>query len=233
MDSIAVHEASSSVDQVDPRDPGDPEADLNKADFDERFSSNGEVVGELGNVGEILTRLELNVACSSEKLVNLNVLLIHAATRESDFETFASEKDHTSVDSAEKALEFDLLSGILDSEVSELDKFLAVLQMEVIQARDLLSSCTHLGEISREIEEKLHDSEQSLKQSQDQVSEIRTQSTKLWRMLSCVNGEENCKLDATLNKLLLLCLCLIYRCDYFVLDIIPVEICNDDQLYLL
>lgn len=195
MDSNLVRQASFSVDHVD---MGDPEADLKKSDFDERFSSNGEAVGELGNFGEVLTQLELDLAFTSEKLVNLNVLVMHVATRESDYEAFASEKDHKSLDSAEKALEFDLLSGVLDSEVRELDKFLAVLQMEVFHARGLLSSFTHLEEISRGIEEKLRDSEQSLKQSQDQVSEIKMQSTKLQRMLSCFNGEENCKLDATL-----------------------------------
>lgn len=195
MDSNLVRQASFSVDHVD---MGDPESDLKKSDFDERFSSNGEAVGELGNFGKVLTRLELDLAFTSEKLVNLNVLVMHVATRESDYEAFASEKDHTSLDSAEKALEFDLLSGVLDSEVRELDKFLAVLQMEVFHARGLSSSFTHLEQISRGIEEKLRDSEQSLKQSQDQVSEIKMQSTKLQRMLSYFHGEENCKLDATL-----------------------------------
>lgn len=197
MDSDDVHEASVSVDHGD---TGDPEAELNKVNF-ERLSSNGESIGELGKVSEVITRLELDLACSSEKLVNLNVLMMHVATRESDFEAFASEKDHTSVDSDEKALEFDLLSGILDSEVVELDKFLVVLQMEFGNAHQLLSSCTHLGENFVEIKEKLRDLDQSLKQSQDQVSEIRMQSTKLQRTLLCFNGEENCKLDALLSKL--------------------------------
>ncbi|XP_015880495.2 WPP domain-interacting tail-anchored protein 1 [Ziziphus jujuba] len=188
MDSNDGHEASFSVDHGD---TGYPEAELNKVNFVERLSSNGESIGELGKVSEVITRLELDLARSSEKLVNLSVLMMHVATREGDFEALASDKGHTSVESEEKALEFDLLSGILDSEVGELNKFLAVLQMEFSDACELLSSCTRLEENFIEIEKRLHDSEQSLKQSQDQLSEIRMQSTKLQRTLLCFNREEN------------------------------------------
>lgn len=175
MDSDAVDEATDS----------------GKAAFVDRISAAGEAIGEPGNSGEILTRLELDLACASEKVVNLNVLMMNVATRESEFEAFASEKEHSSDDSLEKALEFDFMSGILDSEVRELDGFMAVLQSEVGNARELVSSCSYEGENLREMDEKLRDSEQSLKQSQDQISEIRTQSLKLQRTLSHLDREED------------------------------------------
>lgn len=178
MDSDAIDEATDS----------------GKAAFVDRISAAGEAIGEPGNSCEILTLLELDLACASEKVVNLNVLMMNVATRESEFEAFASEKEHSSDDSLEKALEFDFLSGILDSEVRELDGFMAVLQSEVGNAHELVSSCSYEEETLREMEEKLRDSEQSLKQSQDQISEIRTQSLKLQRTLSHLDREEDCKL---------------------------------------
>ncbi|EXB85808.1 hypothetical protein L484_009654 [Morus notabilis] len=187
MDYDAVDEASVSVDHVNAHDQG---ADSGRPDFGDRISSNREVLGELRNSGEILTRLELDLACVSEKIVNLNVLMMHVATRENEFEAFALEKEHTLDDSLEKALEFDLLSGVLDSEVRGLDGFMAVLQSEIVNARELVSSCLHEGETLGEMEEKLCDSEQSFKQSQDQISEIRMQSLKLQRTLTCLDREE-------------------------------------------
>lgn len=170
----------------------------------ERVSSDGVVIGELENVGEFITGVELDLAFASEKLLNLSGFMMHVATKESDFEAFVSKEDQTSVDSVEKALEFTLLSGILESEVSELDKLMAILQMEITSAQELLSSYTYLGETFAVMEEKLHDSEQSLKQLQDQVSEIRMQSLKFQRTFSCSVEEENCKLHVSLRMFLVM-----------------------------
>ncbi|KAK1581479.1 hypothetical protein Q3G72_006332 [Acer saccharum] len=170
---------------------GDQETKLNKVDLLEGISSNEEVMGEQGTVGEVVTRVELDIACSSEKLVNLTILMMHVATRESDFEAFALEREHILSDSAEKALEFDLLSGIVDSEVRELDKFMAILQADIVNVREVILSYKHLGEPSVEMEEQLLDSESSLKQSLEQISEIKMQSATFQRTLSCLDGEEN------------------------------------------
>ncbi|KAE8021868.1 hypothetical protein FH972_007718 [Carpinus fangiana] len=196
METDAVCEASVSSDNVD---TGGPEAESNKVNLLGGISFNGEVIGELGNAGEVLTRVELDLACSSEKLVNLTVLMMHVATRESDFEAFASEEEHMLSDSTEKALEFDLLSGILDSEVRELDKFMAALQADVNTSREIISSFKHLGKSFKEMEGKLRDSEQSLKQSQYQISEIGMQSAKFQRILSCSIRGDNWNSDKGAN----------------------------------
>ncbi|PQM39418.1 WPP domain-interacting tail-anchored protein 1 [Prunus yedoensis var. nudiflora] len=188
MDYDGGPEASVSVNDVN---IDDPEVDSSKVGNLESVSSDGVIVGELRSVGEVFTRVELDLACASEKLVNLNVLMMHVATKESDFEALASKEEKTSVDSAEKAMEFILLSGILDSEVSELDKLMAILQAEITNAQGLLSLYTCLGETFTVVEDKLCDSEQSLKQLQDQISEIRMQSLKFQRTFSCFDGEEN------------------------------------------
>ncbi|PON58043.1 WPP domain-interacting tail-anchored protein [Parasponia andersonii] len=196
MDSDTVGEPNVSADYVNTLDQ---EADIGEVDFADRNSANGDVTGELGNAGEILTQLELDLACVSEKIVNINVLMMHVATKENEFEAFSSEKEHTSDDSLEKALEFDFLSGVLDSEVRELDVFMALLQSGVVNARELLYSCSHVGETFREMEEKLRDSEKSFKQSQDQLSEIRMHSANLQRTLLCSDQEENGNGDKSLE----------------------------------
>ncbi|KAM5581091.1 WPP domain-interacting tail-anchored protein 1 [Rosa sericea] len=186
MDYDGTHEASVSGNDVNIEDP--------VVEGLERASS-GVVIGELQNVGEVIIGVESDLACASEKLLNLKGFMMHVGTKESDFEAFISKEEQTSVDSPERALEFILLSGILDSEVSELDKLMALLQMEIAAAQELLSSYTYLGETFAVMEEKLQDSEQSLEQLQEQVSEIRMQSLKFQRTFSCSDGEENLNND--------------------------------------
>ncbi|XVF31642.1 hypothetical protein REPUB_Repub17cG0008900 [Reevesia pubescens] len=188
MNANVVHEEGVSGDDFNSMEP---EAGSSRADTLDGISSGGEVNGELGRASEIITRVELDLACSSEKLVNLSILTMHVATRETDFEPFMSEKNYMLLDSVEKALEFDLLSGILDSEVRELDKFMECLQTDIISSRDTISSFKHLGESFFTMEEKLHDSEESLKQSRDQVSEIKMQSADFQRILSRLNGNKS------------------------------------------
>lgn len=186
MDAETVLDATASVDDIN---TSDPEAEENNMDLHEGISSYGEVMLEVGNATEVLKRVELDLACSSEKLFNLSILTMHVATRESDFEAFASEEEHVLDDSVQKALEFDLLSGILDSEVREVDNFMTILQKDVAHTHEILSSCENLGGAFMEMEEKLHDSDVLLKQSQDHVSEIRMQSAKFQRTLLCFDGE--------------------------------------------
>ncbi|XP_044480990.1 WPP domain-interacting tail-anchored protein 1-like isoform X1 [Mangifera indica] len=170
---------------------GDPEAELNGVDLFEGMSSNGEVVGDLGSASEVISRVELDIACYSEKLVNLDILMMYVATRENEFEAFASDREHILADSPEKALEFDFLSGILDSEVRELENFMNALEVDIINARELISSFRHLGRTSMKMEEKLLDSENSLKQSREQIFEIKKQSAQFHRTLSYLDEEGN------------------------------------------
>ncbi|XP_043700106.1 WPP domain-interacting tail-anchored protein 1-like [Telopea speciosissima] len=151
----------------------------------------GEGMRELGNAGQVLVRVELDLAYSSEKLLNLDVLLMHVAARESDFEAITVEGDDVLADSVEKAMEFNLLSGVLDSEVKELDNFMECLEREIVDARQKISSCKHLRDAFPEMEEKFRDSEESLKQSKNQVSELRMHSAKFQRTLLAYSGQEN------------------------------------------
>lgn len=171
---------------------GDSETESNKVYSLEGISANGDVIEELRSAGEVFSQLELHIACSSEKLVNLNILTMHVATRESEFEASAKKREHIlDDDSVETALAFDLLSGLLDSELRELENFITTLEADFVKAHELISSYTELGKASIEMEEKLLDSEDSLQQSRDQISEIKKQSAKFQRTLSALDREGN------------------------------------------
>ncbi|KAG1335390.1 WPP domain-interacting tail-anchored protein 1 [Cocos nucifera] len=134
---------------------------------------------------EVLTRVELDLAYSSEKLLNLEILFMQVSGRASDIEAPITEYvEDISNESIEKALEFDALSGILKAELKELDKFMSSLQMEITDAHKKLYHGDPLEESSTEIEEKLHDAQESLKQFQDVIADIIMQSAKFERTLA-------------------------------------------------
>ncbi|KAK2976380.1 hypothetical protein RJ640_008090 [Escallonia rubra] len=155
-------------------DVGDPELGVF---LHEGISSDTKDMGEIGSVMEALTSVDLDLAYSSEKLVNMENLLMHDLAWEIDFEALAA--DDIPVDSIEKALTFDLLCGVLESEVRELGNFMGTLQAQIFDARGKISSCRHLRELFIVVEGKLHDSEEALKQSQEHILEMEMQLTKL------------------------------------------------------
>ncbi|XP_072993394.1 WPP domain-interacting tail-anchored protein 1-like [Typha latifolia] len=149
----------------------------------EEMPSNGERTTRGGSPMEVLTRVELDLAYSSEKLLNLDILLMEVAGRGTEFDALALGNGDVSSASVVKAFEFDILSGILDSEVKELDNFMTYLQKEIVDACQKVTDDDHIEESSSKIEEKLHDAEVSLKQSQDLVADIRKQSAKIEKVL--------------------------------------------------
>ncbi|KAM7279663.1 hypothetical protein ACFE04_006797 [Oxalis oulophora] len=165
-----------SVDEFDSLAP--------EAGSDNTVTTHGETIGELARARHIVTRLELDLACSSEKLINLTILTMHV----DDYQNSALETQLTHDDLDEKTLQFDLLSGFLDSEVRQVEDFLQVLETEIVNGHQLITLFKHLGDTFFEMEQKLIDSEESLKQSKDQISDLRTQSSRYQRILL---GEEN------------------------------------------
>ncbi|CAL1392300.1 unnamed protein product [Linum trigynum] len=181
----AAYEISAFPDDIN---NSDTMADSSKTDLYVEISSNGEVVGI--TPGDILTRVELDLAYASEKSLNLSLFTMQVANREGDFEALVSASDvDLFSDTAGKGLEFDLLSGILEFLVSELDQFLGNLQADIDEVSGILYSYKDAGGISFVLEEKLQDCNASLQQLQDQVSDIYAQSSEFRRTLSSVHGE--------------------------------------------
>ncbi|XP_045816286.1 WPP domain-interacting tail-anchored protein 1-like [Trifolium pratense] len=155
-------------------------------------SSNDNVMEDLGVVcNTMLTRLDLSIACFSEKVSNLRNFVMHLATMEGEFETLVSEKNQMmGFGSIEKGLEFDLLCGVLDSVVRELDEFLNTLHVGIVEARKKVCSCNYLVEIFITLQDKLLDYEESLKQSEEEFNEIKLHSASFqWTLCSFCKTE--------------------------------------------
>ncbi|MQL71870.1 hypothetical protein Taro_004194, partial [Colocasia esculenta] len=142
----------------------------------EDILADGDGMSDTGNAREALTRIELHLAYCSDKVLNLDNLSVHVASILDDYEAPNMENDLIFPDAIKKAFEFDILLGILNSELRELDNFMNSLQREIRGVHLKLQPAEHF-EIF-EIEEKLQNAEESLKQFQEQVCEIRMQSAK-------------------------------------------------------
>ncbi|KAJ6839080.1 WPP domain-interacting tail-anchored protein 1-like [Iris pallida] len=144
----------------------------------------GESTSGGGTPWGVLTRMELDVAYSSEKASNLEMLLMQIEDRACNYDALILEKEDISNESVQQVFEFDILSGILNSEVKELDSFIGSLRMNIADVGENLSESVQAEELLAEIKEKLHDAEDSLEQSQDLVADIRTRSAKYERDLA-------------------------------------------------
>ncbi|KAE9615718.1 hypothetical protein Lal_00017329 [Lupinus albus] len=130
---------------------------------------------------DVIRNVGIGVACFSEKVSNFSIFVMHMETLEGELETS---------DSVEKVLVFDLLCGVLDSELRELDLFLGTLLAEIAEAGERVSLSS-----SSIWHEKLHESEHCLKQSEEQFSEIKKQSSTFERTLSSYKREGNVNVE--------------------------------------
>uniref|UniRef100_A0A7N0VB04 WIT1/2 N-terminal helical bundle domain-containing protein n=1 Tax=Kalanchoe fedtschenkoi TaxID=63787 RepID=A0A7N0VB04_KALFE len=137
----------------------------------------------LSSAMEVLSEVDLDLAYSSEKLVNLHILLTHALAWEDFEEIDGGDWEGVSDESIEKVLVFDMLSGLLEGEVAELDSNMEALQARLLDAQRRICSFREKGEMFNVVEEKLRDSEESWKQFREKVTEMKVLSAKLQRSL--------------------------------------------------
>ncbi|KAM1859054.1 hypothetical protein ACFX13_011413 [Malus domestica] len=160
--------------------------------------SNESGVQELESSMKVLTKVDLDLAYSSEKLANLHVPLVYLLAQQNDLEAMATANNYILADFIEKVLAFNLLSSILDSEVRELDSYMDNLRVDIVDARQKISSCRHLGELYSIMKGKLNDSEESLKQSRQQISEVKMHSERFQRTVLAF-AHENWKTDIAMD----------------------------------
>ncbi|OWM75858.1 hypothetical protein CDL15_Pgr009502 [Punica granatum] len=145
---------------------------------------------KLANAVKVLTRLDLDLTYSSDKLSNLHVLLMHLLALDIDLDpTLEGDSKYFSTEFVGKTLELEYLSFYLDAEVREVAHFLDNLPAEIVDAHSKISSCRDVTEVYVLLEEKLHNCEESLKHSQDQISEVNLHLTKLLGDLEAVRYE--------------------------------------------
>uniref|UniRef100_A0A1J3CQQ5 WPP domain-interacting tail-anchored protein 2 n=1 Tax=Noccaea caerulescens TaxID=107243 RepID=A0A1J3CQQ5_NOCCA len=133
---------------------------------------------------KMLTKLEIDSAYTCEKLLNLHVLLMHLLAWDNDLEGMGTLD--SSEASFEKALTFDLLCGILESELKQVDEVLDELEAQIVDTSYKLSTCKDANYIV--LEGKLGESAESLKQSRGQVSDITLQLAQLRRTLHYIRN---------------------------------------------
>ncbi|CAA2977479.1 Hypothetical predicted protein [Olea europaea subsp. europaea] len=145
------------------------------------------------NALKVSYEVDMTLAYSSEKLTNMENLLLRVLLRENDIGSISVEDDNISTESIKKALTFDLLCAFLCSEVRELDNLMGDLQDTIVNALHEISSCGQPTELLTRLESKLCDSEESLKRSQEQVVEMKIQLAKLL-MTSFSFKQNECKI---------------------------------------
>ena len=131
-----------------------------------------------GDAWEVLARVEHGVACTSEKALNMEMLLIKVEDVASDYAALFMQSEDLSSEDVAKAFEFDILSGILKSEVKDLDDIVGSLQVTIVDTGRKLLDAVQSEDLSTEIENKLQDAEKSLKRTQDVVADVRKHSAK-------------------------------------------------------
>ncbi|XP_047044994.1 WPP domain-interacting tail-anchored protein 1-like [Lolium rigidum] len=147
---------------------------INDVSVQENTLPGGDRMNLVGTNMESLTRVELELAFASEKLLNLEMLVMEIARRATDFEPLTWENESVSSETAENAFELDLLYGILDAEVQELDDMISSLQ---IDARNVEHK-VYDEESGGKVKAKLDAAMSSLKQMQDLIADIRKESAK-------------------------------------------------------
>lgn len=150
----------------------------------EEVLSNGRGFEGMESTIIVLNTVDLDIVHCSEKLANLHVLLMLLLGWDYDPAAMGLENGDISATFIEKALMFDLLSGILDSELGEVESLLDNLQAEIVDLREKISLFRHLGEPFVVLEEKLNGSEEALRRCQERVLEVRMHFIKLQRSIS-------------------------------------------------
>lgn len=159
----------------------------------ENHSSEAKDMEDMRSSMEILSIVDLDLAYSDEKLTNLDNLLVRVLACENEVEAISFEDDEISPDSIEKALTFDHLSAVLNSEIRQLDNFLGTLQDLVVEARQKIPTFREFSELHVIMENKFHDTEELLRQSKERVLEMKMQLAKL-QMNSLAFDQNECKL---------------------------------------
>ncbi|XP_011077848.1 WPP domain-interacting tail-anchored protein 2 isoform X2 [Sesamum indicum] len=155
-------------------------ADLDKQKFvHEGFPYNIEDGEELQNALRVSSEVDMTLAYLTEKLANLEHLLLLVLAGENDTEAIDFENNNVSAEFYEKAFTLDLLFAILNFELRELDGLVVDLQDLIVDTLTKISSCENSAELFTGLARKMHDSEDLLKRPQERLLEMKIQLAKL------------------------------------------------------
>ncbi|KAL9253100.1 WPP domain-interacting tail-anchored protein 2-like protein [Drosera capensis] len=141
----------------------------------ERASNDEDSTMDPISLVKALTRLELDLSCFSEKLVNLDLYITNLSFGGNNLGSLSLENDEFPAEDIHEALIMDLSYTYVIAEVDELQILLDVLQQEILNAGMVISSSLDEEEFSVMLQEKLQCYESSFKNLQDQLLEIKKQ----------------------------------------------------------
>jgi len=171
------------------------ESNLKPSDTSQLAVSNGEDgIIETDVFTNMLTRLEIDLAYSSEKLVNLDHYMTVVSLEDNRFREWSQSQ--ISEEDIERDLISDLLFGYIDSEVTELEHGLSILQAKITSAHQKIYPCEgHTEEPNAFQQKKLHQFGNSWKDLQEKVSKMKQHLAQLHRTLSIIRPNDCSKLS--------------------------------------
>ncbi|KAL6619524.1 hypothetical protein ACP70R_034663 [Stipagrostis hirtigluma subsp. patula] len=154
--------------------------------FQESTLSYGDQMNAGGSNIEIISRVELDLEFASEKLLNLEMLVMEIARRATDLEPLTFDNVSISSETAESAFELDNLNGILDAEVKELDNLITSLRTDIKNIENKVSE----EESGGKVKAKLDAAMLSLNQMQEVIADIRNESAKFEKVIEFSHDKE-------------------------------------------
>jgi hypothetical protein len=164
--------------------------DVENSKDDNHLQENSMPYGDRANSGgnstEALSRVEIELAFASEKLINLEMLVMEIARRATDLEPILFDDDSISSETAEGAFELDILYGIHDAEVNELDNLIGSLQTDIKN----IENKVYEGESGGKAKDRLDAAKIPLKQMQELIADIRNESAKFEKPIGFFQDKE-------------------------------------------
>ncbi|KAG2312874.1 hypothetical protein Bca52824_024431, partial [Brassica carinata] len=142
-----------------------------------------------------LTKIDIDLVCTGEKLMHMFILLMHLLASDNDTEGVG--RVDSSAASFEKALTYDLLCGIWESELKEVDMVLDEVEAQIVDASKL-STYKYVRDIF--MIDRLGGCAQYLKQSRGRVSEITLKLAQLQRTIGYIRNDTNVCLESCIQK---------------------------------
>jgi hypothetical protein len=124
---------------------------------------------------EIITRIHHDLAYSSDKVMNLQILQMEVVSRLGQIESTLDTDSVPEDKSVQKAFEFDIVSAYLSSEVKKLEKFVGFLKEDIVELKNHFVG----EEAPSETGEKMVQAEIVLEDLQQLLSDLGAGSAKL------------------------------------------------------
>lgn len=124
---------------------------------------------------ETITRIQHDLAYSSDKVMNLQILQMEVASRSGQIDSLSLDTDSLpDNESVPKAFELDILSAYLNSEVKQLEEFVGFLKEDIVEVKNHLVG----EEPANAMIEKMVQAETAMEDLQQLLSDLSAGSAK-------------------------------------------------------